>query len=141
MTVIGLCIGGGQIELAIIVTAVAVAALWALQWIEARLRRERRASLRIKLHGTELNEDSVRQMLGASGLKIVGMHTTISKAGAERDMTFDLVNLVGQMKITVRKYLRKLQSVRTSYNWNGNESRLSALFRFAQSATTYSTGI
>ena len=92
VTVIGLCIGGGQIQLGIVVTAVAVAALWVLQWFEARLRRERRASLRIKLRGTDLNEDAVRQMLAANGLKVIGVHTTISDAGAQRDMAFDLLD-------------------------------------------------
>ena len=91
VTVIGLCIGGDQIELGIVVTAVAVAALWALRWIEARLRRERHASLRIKFRTAELNEDAVRQMLEASGLKAVGLHTTISDAGAQREMAFDLL--------------------------------------------------
>jgi putative Mg2+ transporter-C (MgtC) family protein len=91
VTVIGLCIGGGQVELGIIVTAVAVAALWVLQWIEARLRRERRASLRVKLRGTELNEDALRQTLRANGLKVIGVHTTISEAGAQREIAFELL--------------------------------------------------
>jgi putative Mg2+ transporter-C (MgtC) family protein len=91
VTVIGLCIGGGQLELGIAVTAVAVLALWFLQWIEMTLRREHRASLRLKLSGSDLSEDDIRNMLAAAGLKIAGVHIAISDAGALRDFTFDIL--------------------------------------------------
>jgi putative Mg2+ transporter-C (MgtC) family protein len=39
-TVIGLCFGGGQIEIGIAATAIGLLALWFLNWIELRLRRE-----------------------------------------------------------------------------------------------------
>jgi putative Mg2+ transporter-C (MgtC) family protein len=48
MTVIGLCLGGGQIELGIAATVLAALTLWALQWIDQRIPREHRAVVVIK---------------------------------------------------------------------------------------------
>jgi putative Mg2+ transporter-C (MgtC) family protein len=45
MTVIGLCLGGGQIELGIAATILTAFTLWALKWIDARIPREHRAML------------------------------------------------------------------------------------------------
>jgi putative Mg2+ transporter-C (MgtC) family protein len=91
VTVIGLCVGGGQVELGIAVTAVAVSALWILQWVEVTFRREHRTTLRIKLNGSELSEDGLHSLLTAAGLKIVGLRVVISEVGKLRDMTFDLL--------------------------------------------------
>src|SRR4029077_2025514 len=40
VTVIGLCLGGGQIALGVAATALGLAALWGLERFELRLRRE-----------------------------------------------------------------------------------------------------
>lgn len=45
MTVIGLCLGGGQIELGIAATILTTFTLWALKWVDARIPREHRAML------------------------------------------------------------------------------------------------
>ena len=91
VTVIGLCIGGGQIGLGIAATAIGVAALWVLHWIEFRLRRERRASLYVELEGGELNENAIRRMLEAAGLRITGSRLTVSASGRDRQIGFDLL--------------------------------------------------
>jgi putative Mg2+ transporter-C (MgtC) family protein len=43
MTVIGLCLGGGQLALGIATTALAVVTLWLLKWIDVTIPREHRA--------------------------------------------------------------------------------------------------
>jgi len=44
-TVIGLCFGGGQLGVGIIGTALGMLTLWAMQWIDIRIRREHHAVL------------------------------------------------------------------------------------------------
>ena len=51
VTVIGLCLGGGQIALGVAATALGLAALWGLERFELRLRREHSASLSLVLEG------------------------------------------------------------------------------------------
>jgi putative Mg2+ transporter-C (MgtC) family protein len=43
MTVIGLCLGGGQLTLGIATTALAVITLWFLKWVDVTIPREHRA--------------------------------------------------------------------------------------------------
>jgi putative Mg2+ transporter-C (MgtC) family protein len=47
MTVIGLCLGGGQLVLGLTATALAVITLWALQWVDRAIPREHRARLTV----------------------------------------------------------------------------------------------
>lgn len=91
VTVIGLCFGGGQIELGVAAAALGLVALWFLNWIESRLRRECHATLRIELQETSLNENEIRRMLETAGLGISGTHITLSDAGKHREIMFDLV--------------------------------------------------
>jgi putative Mg2+ transporter-C (MgtC) family protein len=90
VTVIGLCLGGGQIELGVAATALGVMALWFLGRLEARLRRECRASLSIELEGTSVSENQIRRMLENAGLGISGTQIALS-GGKHREITFDIV--------------------------------------------------
>jgi putative Mg2+ transporter-C (MgtC) family protein len=45
VTVIGLCLGGGQLVLGIAATGLAALTLWTLKWVEAVIPREHRAQL------------------------------------------------------------------------------------------------
>ena len=89
VTVIGLCLGGGQIALGVAATAVGLAALWGLERIELHLRREHRATLSIVLEGG-LSEDAIRRRLEGAGLRIAGTRMAASNSGARREVTFDL---------------------------------------------------
>jgi putative Mg2+ transporter-C (MgtC) family protein len=91
VTVIGLCLGGGQIWLGIAATAIGLIALWALNFVELRLRRESRARLYIELEDASLSENQIRQMLEAAGLRIAGSQITLSAGGKHREITFDLL--------------------------------------------------
>jgi putative Mg2+ transporter-C (MgtC) family protein len=91
VTVIGLCLGGGQIELGVVATVLGLLTLWFLNWIESRLRRECRASLRIELDGASLRERAIRRMLETAGLGIVRTQITLSDAGRYREIMFDVV--------------------------------------------------
>jgi putative Mg2+ transporter-C (MgtC) family protein len=91
VTVIGLCLGGGQIELGVAATVVGFLALWLLNWIESRLHRASRASLYVESEGASLSESQIRRMLETAGLGITGTQITLSNAGRHREVTFDLV--------------------------------------------------
>jgi putative Mg2+ transporter-C (MgtC) family protein len=91
VTVIGLCLGGGQIELGVTATVLGVLALWLLTWIESRLRRESRSRLCVEFEGARLSESRIRRALEAAGLGIAGTQIALSNAGEHRQITFDLV--------------------------------------------------
>ncbi len=91
VTVIGLCLGGGQVELGVAATVIGLCALWLLNAVESRLRRASRASLYIKLEGASPSESQIRGLLETAGLGIARTQVTLSGVGKHREITFDLV--------------------------------------------------
>jgi putative Mg2+ transporter-C (MgtC) family protein len=84
VTMIGLCLGAGLIGLGFATTAIALFALWVLQWVEARLRRERRAELAIELSGDALTESAIRRRLEAAGFRVTGVELASERGGCRR---------------------------------------------------------
>ena len=60
MTVIGLCLGGGQTGLGLAATALTLFTLWAPKWLDVWIPRENRALLAVK---TGLESSSVNELL------------------------------------------------------------------------------
>jgi putative Mg2+ transporter-C (MgtC) family protein len=89
VTVIGLCIGGGQILLGLAATAFGLFALWGLIWIEQALPREYRATFLIEIDGHGLGEEEIRLRLLDANLSIVGSRVSFG-AGNHRELSFDL---------------------------------------------------
>jgi putative Mg2+ transporter-C (MgtC) family protein len=58
MTVIGLCIGGGQLGLGTASTLLSVLTLWTLKWLDVRMSREQHARIIIEsdLPGSPIDE-------------------------------------------------------------------------------------
>jgi putative Mg2+ transporter-C (MgtC) family protein len=90
VTVIGLCIGGGQIALGLAATILGVLALWALRWIEEGLRREQRAQFSIEMDATGPSEAEIRRRLVGAGLSIAGFRVAYAVAEKHRKLVFDV---------------------------------------------------
>jgi len=91
VTVVGLCFGGGQIEIGALATALGIFALWALAWVEARLWREHRALLSVELTNGSLDEDKIRARLENAGLRVVGTRIAALDRDARREFIFDVL--------------------------------------------------
>lgn len=90
VTVIGLCLGGGQIVLGLVTTGLGLFALWALSWVEGWMRREYHAQFSIELDAGGPGEAEIRRRLGAAGLAINGSRCVQQSAGAHRELVFDV---------------------------------------------------
>lgn len=90
VTVIGLCLGGGQIGLGIAATAIGLFALWCLQWVEDRLPQEHRARLTVELGPNGPEEPEIRRRLASAGLFIVGCQSLLQPANGNRKLVFDM---------------------------------------------------
>ncbi|HTW88961.1 MAG TPA: MgtC/SapB family protein [Candidatus Binataceae bacterium] len=66
-TVIGLCLGGGQLKLGIAATALAIVTLWSLKWIEVRIPRAQRAVLVIKAASASSSARELADLIGPLG--------------------------------------------------------------------------
>jgi putative Mg2+ transporter-C (MgtC) family protein len=83
VTVIGLCLGGGQLGLGIAATVLGLLALTILKWVEDWLRQEHGASFVIELAANGPGEESIRRRLDEGGFKIATCHVSFIR---ERDL-------------------------------------------------------
>ena len=90
VTVIGLCIGDGQIALGLAATILGVLALWVLGWIEDKLRREQRAQFSIEVDSTGPSDAEIRRRLVGGGLSIAGLRASYVTADQHRKLIFDV---------------------------------------------------
>jgi putative Mg2+ transporter-C (MgtC) family protein len=86
-TVIGLCMGGGQLILGSVSAVIGFVILWGLRFIESRLEIYRPAHLKIAVAGDQLSEQELRLQLRAGNLKIKSLSMTHSTD--ENRRTFD----------------------------------------------------
>jgi putative Mg2+ transporter-C (MgtC) family protein len=90
VTVIGLCLGGGQIVLGVVATLLGVFSLWGLMAIENSLRVEHHARLRISVDTHGPGEDEIRQLLAKEGLTISGCRMRLLMSMDHRDFVYEI---------------------------------------------------
>jgi putative Mg2+ transporter-C (MgtC) family protein len=93
VTVIGLCIGGGQIGLGLAATGIGLSALWGLKWLDSRLVHKNHAQLSIAF-SRDLGEREIIETLERAKLMPLGRH-------------LQLDNATGLSRITLRVALRR----------------------------------
>lgn len=101
ITVIGLCLGGGQIGLGLGATALALLSLWALGVLENHMSRASRARLALVLDSGGPSQGDIQQRLSAAGLTVIGVRRARYKEGEPCELEFEL------------REVRKRTSVRT----------------------------
>jgi putative Mg2+ transporter-C (MgtC) family protein len=70
VTVVGLCFGGGQIELGIASFAIGMIVLSGLRWIDHRMKREQYATLYMTTERDEPKQETIRATLQGAGYKV-----------------------------------------------------------------------
>jgi putative Mg2+ transporter-C (MgtC) family protein len=90
VTVIGLCVGGGQIGLGVAATAIGLFGLWGLKRIEALFAHQRRARLTIKF-GPDIDDAEVAGALEGEGLRIVSRSLTLDRAAGLREVALEIL--------------------------------------------------
>jgi putative Mg2+ transporter-C (MgtC) family protein len=90
VTVIGLCLGGGQLVLGTVTTVLGIAALQGLRWVEGRLRRQIRTRLSVVIADTGPSESALCRRLAEAGLSISGTRIFINRSEGYRELVFEL---------------------------------------------------
>lgn len=67
VTVIGLCLGGGEIWLGLVSTALSVLTLWLLKFVDVRIPREQKAQVAIKNDGDSLSFVDLESLISSRG--------------------------------------------------------------------------
>jgi putative Mg2+ transporter-C (MgtC) family protein len=89
-TIIGLCIGGGQILLGVISTVLGLFALWILKWVEGELQGEVRARLEIKYASDGPDETQLIHELQQAGLRILRTKMCVDRENDNRIFEFEV---------------------------------------------------
>lgn len=90
VTVVGLCLGGGQLGLGVVATALGILALQGLGRLERRFRQYRRVRLAIMVADGGVGEDVLRHRLTQAGLAIAGNRLIVNRDKGYRELIFDL---------------------------------------------------
>jgi putative Mg2+ transporter-C (MgtC) family protein len=93
MTVVGLCFGGGQIDLGLAGTALGLFTLWLLPWFERRVRREHRARLWLEVDALGPTDIEIRHALNDAGLSVMGARWVLHSDTERREYFFDVHHL------------------------------------------------
>jgi putative Mg2+ transporter-C (MgtC) family protein len=87
-TVMGLCMGGGEIILGSVSTVIGCIVLWNLKWIESWLNRSQRASLIVKAKTGAWSETELRSLLTSGGISVKTL-AVIVQSSPEPVQTFE----------------------------------------------------
>jgi len=68
-TVIGLCLGGGQLAVGMAATLLVIITLWAFQWLDIRIPREHRAMLVINTNRSSSSTSDLANLIGPAGYR------------------------------------------------------------------------
>jgi putative Mg2+ transporter-C (MgtC) family protein len=90
VTVIGLCLGGGQLVLGVVATVLAVITLWVLKWVDAMIPREHRARLTVRSDLSWGTIEEVARLLGPLRCRAHFLERRLDPQSQRADYTFEL---------------------------------------------------
>ncbi len=90
MTMVGICIGAGQLWLGLAAAAAATVLLWLLRVVDQALPRKLRASLQVKARRAALDPDSLRQAVTEAGFRVIAWEASYEREGDRYQANMDL---------------------------------------------------
>jgi putative Mg2+ transporter-C (MgtC) family protein len=90
VTVIGLCLGGGQLILGMVATVLAVITLWVLRWVDEMIPREHRARLIIRSDLSWATLDEVSRILGPMRCRAFLQERKLDPESQKADYCFEV---------------------------------------------------
>ena len=107
-TVIGLCLGGGQIGLGLSGTAIGIVTLWMLGWLEGLMHPDRRGSLSVLTATGGPSDDDLRALFRREGLSIQAWEARIEGGRQRCSLRYDLKFRVRRDDDPARRLLHEL---------------------------------
>ena len=90
MTVVGICIGAGQLWLGAASAAAATVLLWLLRVVDQALPRKLRACLTVKAQRPDFGPESLREAVGAAGFRVIAWDACYDHEGGRYQAKMDL---------------------------------------------------
>jgi putative Mg2+ transporter-C (MgtC) family protein len=90
VTVVGLCFGGGQINLGLAAFALGLIVLSGLRWFDYRMKQERHGSLHLVTASEEPQQETIREIMQKAGYKISISSAAYFNQTKQRELDFSL---------------------------------------------------
>jgi putative Mg2+ transporter-C (MgtC) family protein len=90
LTVIGLCIGGGQIALGLVGTTLGLLVLVGLKLVEEKMRQDDQGKLTIVTDASGPSEEEIRGVVQGAGFRISASSLTATLGGDAQELSCDL---------------------------------------------------
>ncbi len=90
VTVIGLCIGGGQMAVGAIGLAPGLVVLWGAKWVESRLPRARSAQVIVSYESGSLFREAFIDSFERNGCRLVAVAFSMQAVSTIREETFEV---------------------------------------------------
>jgi putative Mg2+ transporter-C (MgtC) family protein len=89
-TVMGLCFGGGQIELGIAALVLGIATLWGLKYVESIFRQDVNGTLTLTILKSGPSEEDIRAMIRDSRGRIISWGVCYREHGSQREIRSEI---------------------------------------------------
>jgi len=110
VTVIGLCLGGGQLTLGIAATVIGIVVLWVLRWIEDFLPRDQIGTLVVTSDPASPTEEEVRASLAAEHYAVISAAKTYTDHATQRQLRFQIKRRSRDNEVRAPQFMEKLAS-------------------------------
>jgi putative Mg2+ transporter-C (MgtC) family protein len=120
VTVIGLCLGGGQLGLGMVATVIGFLVLWVLRWLEEFMPRDQHGTLVILSGAMSPTEEEIRASLAADRYKVISAAKSYMEHGSQRELRFEVQRRVRDNEVRAPQFLEKLASHKSvlKLEWN-----------------------
>ncbi len=89
-TVIGLCLGGGQIALGMVSLVLALIVLWCLQWVEKLVKKDRKARFTVISAWDGPSESEIHRVLQEARYEVVASRVLVMNDSQKREAEFEI---------------------------------------------------
>jgi putative Mg2+ transporter-C (MgtC) family protein len=90
MTIIGLCLGGGQLALGVVATALGVITLWLLKWVDVVIPRQHRAALTVTCDAQAQVVQKITELVRPLHYRVRFQERRRTPDAAKADYTFEV---------------------------------------------------
>lgn len=111
LTVVGLCLGGGQIGLGLVAGALGMGALAGLKQVEDRMKQDRQGNLRVTTGEGGPGEEEIRAVLAEANICISSCGFTDSCAAHQRELRYELRWRARPSDASIPEPIRRLSSL------------------------------
>ncbi len=120
-TVVGLCLGGGQLSLGLAADGIGFVVLWQLRWLESRLERFQLAELRITFSDHRITAQDLRSRLESARFRIKSLSFTDRMSDDRRNFDCEVLWPAKHGAGTVPDVLAELERLPgvVEFEWKG----------------------